>query len=297
MFGQYFGEYLMESNLITKSQFEDIVEYQKSLRVKLGTIAVSENILTQKQADEINCLQKKMDKRFGDIAVSQGYLTESQVIHLLNQQGNPYLQFIQALIDKAGMPLSDITEHIIEFQKAKDFSNDELETIKSGDIDRIIPLFITSDNNYCNRHLGLAIRNIIRFIDNQFVIRRGYTVTEYSFDNLASQFLAGDHNILFGFAGKGNNLLTIANQFAKEEFTNIDEDSFDSVCEFINCINGLFASQLSEEDIDIDLLPPISYVGQKLVSNGTIYVVPTVIGGKEIDLFLSIDTAIDVVPQ
>ena len=104
-------------------------------------------------------------------------------------------------------------------------------------------------------------------------------------------------NILFGFAGKGNNLLTIANPFAKEEFTGIDEDSFDSVCEFINCINGLFASQLSEEDVDIDLLPPISYVGQKLVSNGTIYIVPIVIDGKEIDLLLSIDTAIDVVPQ
>ncbi len=297
MFGQYFGEYLMESNLITKSQFDDIVEYQQSLRVKLGTIAVTENLLTQKQADEINSLQTKMDKRFGDIAVGQGYLTESQVVHLLNQQGNPYLQFIQALLDKASMPLSVISEHILEFQKKNEFTNDELESIKSGDIDRIIPLFISSENNYCNRHIGLALRNIIRFIDNEFLIKKGYAVSEYSFHNLASQFLAGDHNILFGFAGKGNNLLTIANPFAKEEFTGIDEDSFDSVCEFINCINGLFASQLSEEDVDIDLLPPISYVGQKLVSNGTIYIVPIVIDGKEIDLLLSIDTAIDVVPQ
>lgn len=297
MFGQYFGEYLRENNLITKSQFDEIVEYQKSLRVKLGTIAVAENILTQKQADEVNSLQTKMDKRFGDIGIEQGYLTESQVIHLLNLQGNPYLQFVQALIDKAGMTLSNISDYIAEFQKANGFTNDELEIIKHGDIDRIIPLFVSSDNNCCNRHIVLALRNVMRFIDNQFLIKKGYSVTEYSFDNLASQFLTGDHNILLGFAGKGDALLAIANPFAKENFVDIDEDSFDSVCEFINCINGLFASQLSDEEIDIDLLPPISYVGQKLVSSGTIYIVPIVINGKEIDLLLSIDTAMNIVSQ
>lgn len=295
MFGHFFGDYLVKNNLITKSQFDLINEYQKSLRVKLGTIAISEKLLTEKQADEINNLQIKMDKRFGDIAVDHGYLTEEQVELLLNLQGSPYHQFIQALIDKTDMTQSEIEKYIQDYQEMNYFTHENLEAIKSGDIDRIAPIFTTTDNPLCSDHIGLALRNIIRFIDNQIVIKKYYSVTEYSFDNLASQFLKGEHNILFGFAGKDDSLLSIANPFAKEEFTEVDEDAFDSICEFINCINGLFASKLSDEDIDIDLLPPISYTGQKLISNGNIYVVPVIINDNELDLLLSMDNAIDVV--
>lgn len=297
MFGQFFGDYLVKNNLITNSQLEGVMEYQKSLRVKLGTIAVSEKLLNERQAEEINNLQAKMDKRFGDIAIEKQYLTQEQVSHLLSLQGNSYLQFVQALIDKQRFTLADIEAHVKEFQKSNDFSDDNLDALKSGDIDKIAPIFISIENPLCSEHVGLALRNIIRFIDNQILIKKCYTVTEYTFEHFASQFLKGEHNILFGFAGSEDSLLAIANPFAKEDFNEMDEDSYDSVCEFINCINGLFASKLSHEDIDIDLLPPMSYTGQKLVSNGNIYVVPVVISGNEIDLLLSIDSAIDVINQ
>ncbi|ROR27186.1 chemotaxis phosphatase CheX-like protein [Mobilisporobacter senegalensis] len=295
MFGHFLGDYLVKNNLITKSQLDMIVEYQKTLRVKLGTIAITEKLLTSRQADEINNLQIKMDKRFGDIAIEHGYLTEEQVDFLLNLQGSPYHQFVQALIDKTDMTQSDIEKYVKGYQEENLLSDDNLEAIKSGDIDRIAPIFTTTDNPLCNDHIGLALRNIIRFIDNQILIKKYYSVTEYSFDNLASQFLKGEHNILFGFAGKDDSLLSIANPFAKENFSEVDEDAFDSICEFINCINGLFASKLSDEDIDIDLLPPVSYAGQKLIANGNIYVIPVVISGNEVDLLLSMDNAIDVI--
>jgi len=297
MFGQFFGDYLMKHNLINRSQFDGVIEYQKSIRVKLGTIAVSKKLLTQKQANEINALQAKLDKRFGDIAIEHNYLTEDQVETLLNLQGNPYLQFVQALTDKCDMTLTEIETQVLNYQKENNLTDEELEAIKSGDIDRITPIFVLLDNLLCKEHIGLALRNIIRFISNQILLKKAYTVSEYSFDNLASQFLRGEHNILFGFAGKGDNLLAIANPYAKEEFTEVDEDAFDSVCEFINCINGLFASKLSEDNVDIDMLPPVSYTGQKLVSNGNIYVVPVVINGNEIDLLLSFDTAVDISQQ
>ncbi len=53
-----------------------------------------------------------------------------------------------------------------------------------------------------------------------------------------------------------DSILKIANGYAKEIFDLVDEDSLDSVCEFINCINGLFATQLSHENVNIDMLPP-----------------------------------------
>ena len=294
MFGHFLGDYLISKSYITKSQQDMIIEYQKSLRVKLGTIAVAEKYLNAKQADEINNLQLKLDKRFGDIAVEYGYLTREQADYLLNLQGSPYHQFIQALMDKTTMTQEDIRRHVVEYQEENFLSDENLDAIKSGDVDRIAPIFATTDNPICNDFFGLVLRNIVRFID-QILIKKYYTVTEYSFDSFAGQFLKGEHNILFGFAGKGDSILAIANPFAKETFTVVDEDAFDSICEFINCTNGLFASRLSDKDIDIDLLPPVSYKNQKLIANGNIYIVPVVINGNEVDLLLSMDNPIDVV--
>ena len=58
MFVQYFGNYLVENNIISHPQYELIVKQQKDSRVKLGFIAVAEKLLTKNQADEINELQK-----------------------------------------------------------------------------------------------------------------------------------------------------------------------------------------------------------------------------------------------
>lgn len=297
MFGHFLGDYLISKGLITKSQLDIITDYQKSSRVKLGAIAVAEKLLTPKQADEINNLQIKLDKRFGDIATERGYLTTEQVDHLLNLQGSPYHQFVQALTAKTTLTKEDIKRLIMEYQEENFLSDENLEAIKSGDIDRIAPVFATTDNPICNEHIGLVLRNIVRFIENQILIQKYYTVTEYSFDNFAGQFLKGQHNILFGFAGKDDSLLAIANPFANESFNLVDEDAFDSICEFINCINGLFASRLSDKEIDINLLPPVSYTGQTLIANGNIYVVPVVINGNKVDLLLSMDNPIDVVTQ
>ncbi len=74
MFGLYFGDYLLEKNKISQSQYEDIMLQQKTSRAKLGFIAVSEKLLTTKQAEEVNEIQKQKDRRFGDIAIEKGYL-------------------------------------------------------------------------------------------------------------------------------------------------------------------------------------------------------------------------------
>jgi len=294
MFGQFFGDYLIKNNIITKEQFNEVIEYQKKSRVKLGLIAVTEKLLTVQQTDEVNQLQAVMDKRFGDIAIEKGYLTEDQVSHLLSLQGNSYLLFVQTLIEKHNLTLEDIETYLIAYQKDSNFSDSELEALKSGDIDRIVPLFVHIELPLYNDLIGLAIRNIIRFINNDIVIEKAYEVKEYYIETLASQCLNGQHNIFVGFAAKDKDLLAIANPFAKEEFTKVDEDSYDAVCEFINCIDGLYASKLSHEEVDIDMLPPLSYSNQKLISSGPIIVVPLIISGKKNDLLISIDTKLDI---
>ncbi len=293
MFGLYFGNYLVEKNKISQAQFKDVIEQQQKTRVKLGLIAVSEKLLTAKQAEEINDIQRKMDRRFGDIAIEKGYLLAEEVTHLLNLQGNPYLQFVQVVTENDMLMLRDIEEYLESYKKENNFSDSDIDALKSGDIDRIIPVFINTDAPLLSDLISLFIRNIVRFINTDVIILKEYKVKDYSFGSLASQRMLGTHELFVSFACKEKELLAIANSYAKETFTDMDEDAFDSVGEFINCTNGLFASKLSQDDIHIDMMPPLFYTDKKLVSTGDIYVVPIVIGGNQTDLIITIDSPVE----
>lgn len=294
MFRLYFGDYLLEKNKISHSLLEDVMMQQQTSRVKLGLIAIAEKLLTTKQAEELNELQKQKDRRFGDIAIEKGYLLTEEVNHLLNLQGNPYLKFIQALIEKNILTMDQIESYLENFKKDNGFSDTELEALKSGDIDRIIPVFVDINTPLAGECITLVIRNIIRFINYNIKLKKIYTVTEYAFPSIAFQQLVGDHDLFVGFAGQNDALLNIASPFAKEVFENLDEDAFDSICEFINCSNGLYASKLSSEDIHIDMTPPIFCQNKTLVSDGDIYVVPIVIGGKQSDLLVVVDHKVEI---
>ncbi len=289
MFGLYLGHYLVEKNKISQSQLNNLMQQHHETRAKLGLIAVSEKILTTKQADEINEIQKSMDRRFGDIAIEKGYLLQEEVTYLLNLQGNSYLRFIQLFTDHKFFSIKEIESLIHEYKSENKFTDTELDALKSGDIDRIIPVFVDMDTHYSCEYINLMLRNMIRFINSDVILKRSYKVKKYSFTSLASQQLTGDHNIFVGLAGSDKALLQIASPFAKEHFKVLDEDSFDSVCEFINCTNGLFASKLSYDDINIDITPPCYYINQTLSSEGDIYIVPTLINGEQTDIVIVVN--------
>lgn len=294
MFGLYFGNYLVEKNKISWSQFEDVMRQQQQTRVKLGLIAVSEKLLSTKQADEINDIQKTMDRRFGDIAIEKGFLLAEEVTHLLNMQGNPYLQFVQVCVENHILSLPEIELYLEQFRLDHNLSTTDLDAIKSGDIDRIIKVFVDTDDALASDCISLVIRNIVRFINHNIILKQAYQVREYPFGTLASQKMVGDHDLFVGFAGMNKELLNIANPFAKEEFTEMNEDAFDSVCEFINCTNGIYASKLSHEDTYIDMTPPLFYTDMRISSERDFYVVPIIMNGEQIDLIVAIDNQLGI---
>ncbi len=292
MFYLLFGNYLVKRSALTQADYLAIKHKVQEAGVKLGLIAVSEGLLTQKQADEVNRLQACMDHRFGDIAQEKGYLTEANVEHLLSLQENTYHKFIQLLIDQDLLTLDEITGYLKDYQSENGYTDSQMAIFKSGDTESVIPLLLHIDSKMHSELISLTIRNLIRFIDSNICIMKCYTTTEYEFENLAIQTAAGDHSIQLGFSGNADSLLTIANRFAEEEFTEIDADSYDAICEFINCINGQYATKLSEDDIEIDMLPPNFYANQKMICD-TLIVVTLICAENHFDLVLSIDSPIE----
>ena len=72
-----------------------------------------------------------------------------------------------------------------------------------------------------------------------------------------------------------------------DEFEQIDEDCLDAVCELINVSNGLFASKVSQEDVQIDMLPPNMFVESTTVSSeGLMFMLPCFIKGQRADIVI-----------
>ncbi len=294
MFDQIFGNYLVQAGKLSQEKLDAVIEYESSVRVKLGTIAVAEKLMTDKQAEEVNQLQAVMDKRFGDIAVEKGYLTDDQVGQLLKKQGNAYMIFVQTLIDQEIMTLEDIENSLKEYQDTQGFTDSDMSDLVSGDIERIVKLFLPANTELHDRLCGIAIRTLIRLVNSGAYVSKAFLVDQIVADNFAMQVMEGDHSMISGFAGCSDSLLAIANPFAGEEFDAVDLDSLDAVGEFTNCINGLFASELSKEGVDIDMLPPEFYDYPVTISGNQFCVFPITIGYNVINFILSIDSELKI---
>ena len=291
MFIQLFSNYLVGQSVITIEQRDTFQEEIQKTRVKLGTIAIAEGLLTEEQAEEINHQQTLQDRRFGDIAVELEYLTSDQVTDLLGKQGNVSMKFFQILIDSLGLSMETVTEHLHGFQRAHGFTDEELEAVKEDDFETIIPLFATVRDTTITDLAGLVMRNLTRFVTNNFYFGRMKKATEYSYSMLAGQKSVGEADIFLGFSATNelDGIIKLAKNYAKSVSVTSSDEVYDAVCEFANLNNGLFDSVLSDDDVFIEMVPPEVYLNQQL--SGNAYYMPVYIDDSEFDLIISTDAA------
>lgn len=281
-----FGKYLKDAGKLTDEQLSHVYDEQKKVRVKLGLIAVSEKMMSMEQADEVNRLQSQLDKRFGDIAVEKGYLTDEQVGRLLGKQGNLYLSFVQVITNENYMTLEEVEESFASFQKELNFTQSDMDLLKSGDADLLVPLFLPLELEEIQKnHILVCVKTLMRLIDNDLYIEKAKITDWMDTNGYALQELKGDAEAALAFGGAEGALLPVACKFGDEEFEKVDLDALDACAELINCINGMFASD-SAPKFYVDMLPPVYAEGNALLSpsNGKFVVLPVHVMGKEIKI-------------
>ena len=288
------GNYLLEKNLITAEQLKDLMKEQQKVRVKLGLIAVAEGLMTQEEADKVNRLQAVMDKRFGDIAVEKGYLTEGPVEALLKKQGNAYLAFAQALENQQLMSIEQLEQYMIDFQREYNLTGSDIEDLKSDDVDRILPLYLPGGTEKYMNVVGTALRTIMRCVDTEVYPEKAFLATSLEADNGASQLMEGERDVICAMAGKGQALLPTASIFGKEEFAEVNMDALDAIGELLNCINGLYATSLSQGGVSMELYPPEFSDKISGISGKEMMVVPMYIKGQKVNFVTAIDNRIEM---
>ncbi len=250
------GNYLVDTGKITVEQLNETLDKQDTVRVKLGLIAVAEGMMTLEQTDEVNRLQAILDQRFGDIAVSKGYLSDEQVGMLLRKQGNAFLMFIQSLVDGGYIAMEEVDSVVNEFRQAKGFSDADMETFKSDEVEKLVPLFLPEEGQKFADVISVAVRTFIRLIDRRVYIDDIAMTDTFPAENQVNQELCGENGIITCFSEGCGALLKTASIFGQEAFESLDMDALDAAGEFLNCINGLFASALSQQGKFLELMPP-----------------------------------------
>ncbi len=289
MFANIFGGYLVRKNIISEDEFLRIKMQLDKTRVKLGLIAVSERLITEEQADEINNKQAMMDKRFGDIAISLGYLTPVQVERLLALQGNQYMRFCQSAIDSGILTLEQIEGALDYFKKENGFTFADMESVKSGDVDRILPLFLPEIPEGPYRELmAVTFRCINRLASDDISLKRGYTTSNFQTGAVAMQEIVGEYKVTNAFSGDDKGILAIAEAFAKEFFEAVDINALDSVGEFVNISDGLFITAMSKEGMELNLMPTFLSKDPVEIKGSTVIVIPIFINQQPLDWIISL---------
>ena len=291
MFGVYFGKYLVDMGIISEEVYAGLLESTKNDKVKMGLLAVDMGLMTEDQAQEVNQLQQMLDKRFGDIAIEKGYLTEDDVYDLLDKQGDAYLLFVQAVLESGIMDFEDIKTELGNYRRSEHLTLTDVEAIKTGDVDRIVPIFMKNLDlaDHVRQYIALSARNIVRFIDRFFIMERIEKIDDFELPCAVMQTIHEDSDMLIALGGLEEDLAVVSADFVKNVVgrDDLEYDSLDVAGEFLNVNNGLYVSHVLCERTDVRVdSPEIKTDGVRLRTDGDMYIVPLLIDERPIDFIV-----------
>ncbi|MDE6220344.1 MAG: chemotaxis protein CheX [Lachnospiraceae bacterium] len=274
MINRLFGNYLVEKQILTQSQLDDLLPVPKDFKADTATIAVINKVLTSAAVQQLLARLDKSKERFGEAAIEAGYLSDEKLDEILTYQSNTFMKFIQCLLNRGIFRLEQISPLLNEFQQLRGYSDAQISSLIHDDLEQCINIFAPMKSAKLKEFTLTLVQTIRRLIDCDAYLDKAYIANCLQLDKYACQTIAGDMHMKVYISAPDNGLLAIANYFTENTYNAVDEDALDNVGEFINCVNGLFATNLSYEDISIDMYSPEYSMNGPFISNEKLYVIP-----------------------
>jgi hypothetical protein len=261
MINQYFGQYLFNKGILTAKQLFDVLAHERSVRVKLGVLAINAEVMTAIQVEKIHQLQRHKDKLFGELAIENGYLTHAQLEELLEGQRHCQISLSQAIIDQGYLNLTQLEQALTDYRQENRISNDQWQqALDVVDYTQIARLFLdlkaagALEEVYYD-YIGLLMRNVMRFLNEYPVVDESRPFDGLVNNWLISQYINGAVSLFTGLAMDDATLLAMARGYSGEELSVLDEVAKDSVAEFLNVVNGVFCVNASNQGANLNLEP------------------------------------------
>ncbi len=260
MFSQLFLDFLYVQGFLTKQQVRDVTERKKAVKVPIGVLIVDAGFMTLKQVETVLRIQATHDLRFGEIAIKNGFITAEQFAEVLKTQPKEHVYLSQVLTEWGIMDFDAVLEQIVAFQTAYALDNDQMARLIDNDVEEfVVSIARVGEENALFKEFAVQFLKVVtRFVDRNVLVRPAYQTREIEYKYLAHQACAGSNALYCCFAPDPGGMLTFARLYSKQPVMDIDELAKDSICEFLNCVDGLFVTHLSDEGItEYDIEPPV----------------------------------------
>lgn len=244
---QFFGQFLLEENVIKREQLLDAIEYQESQNLKLGDYAVKKNFISAADADRINQLQQSKDLRFGEAAVELGLLSNGQVEELITAQKNDRVYLGDAVVTKGYATQEQIDKALAEFKEQQSgYHPNEVELPAEVPDKELASTFFDLTHKLLLRMGGIENKLTPAKLASGSVNIPGERVQITFSGNYNTRYILGVPEI-------------IARKMAKK-LINADDPSqdelIDIVREFANVVCGNILARLAQGGKNADISPP-----------------------------------------
>lgn len=279
MLKRLFGNYLVHKNLMTQEQLDALLPVSKDFRAEVDTIAVITKALLPAVVGELLEKVGKSAPSFGEAAIEAGYLTEDKLDELMVYQTNRFMTFVQKIMNEGLISLRQVNPLLDEFQEQSGFTDTQMANLVFDDLEQCVNMFVPLKSVPLKDLTITLIQTMRRLIDADLYLEKAYTTRSIQLDKYACQAIIGDFRVKVYMTASEDGLLGIANYFSQDTYPSVTEDALDNVCEFINCANGLFATNSSYDDLSVDMNSPEYSLEGVFLSNEKLYVIPIYANG------------------
>ncbi|MDA8414808.1 MAG: chemotaxis protein CheX [Desulfobacteraceae bacterium] len=247
---KFFGQYLVENNLVSRDALLKAIELQEQKNLKLGEMAVSTGYVTQADIERAHNAQMSKDMRLGDLLVEMGILTLSQLEEIVIRQKNTHLYIGEALVSIGALNSEQLRMHLDAFKQDQAQYVSERIELPAGIPDGLV-WEMTADLTYklITRVLGIQFRpgkcQSVATVDSNFM--------------LTAMDLSGDVDARYILSVSEGIQKEIAKAILKEN--SVDGEPLevleDTVMEFINVVCGNVAAKASQMGKIMNINPPV----------------------------------------
>lgn len=274
MLNRLFGNYLVEKKCMTQEQLEHLLPVPKELKAEVATIAIVRKVLTPAQVQALLAKREDAAVHFGEAAVEEGLISDDRLDQLVSFQTNAFMKFMQLLVNENYVRTDQLNQIISSFQMEHEYTDSQLNSMMLDDLEEIVKIFVPLKSPQLQELTVTLVQTIKRLIDKEVYLDKAYASNAIQLESYAGQAVSGDMNFKVYISGAGDNLLGIANYFTGDKYSKLEEDALDNVGEFINCVNGLFATNLSYGDIMIDMSSPEYSMDGLYLNENKLFVIP-----------------------
>jgi CheY-specific phosphatase CheX len=246
---KFFGQFLVEKNLVSREALLKAIELQDEKNLKFGEMAISMGFVTQADIERAHNAQMSKDLKLGDMLVDMGVLALEQMNEVFTRQKSTHLYIGEALVQVGALDSEKLQQYLADFKADQALYVSEHIELPAG-ISNALVWEMTADLTY---------KMITRVLDLQFRPGKCQAITSASSNfMMAAMDFSGDVEARYIISVSESVQKSVAKAILREESVEGEpaEVLEDTVMEFVNVVCGNVAAKASQMGKMANINPP-----------------------------------------